>query len=217
MKNETILFLCAHNDDQIIGCGGTFAKYSKEGKKVKTIIFSYGEKSHPHLKPEIIKRRRIKEAIKSDEILGGHGMEFLGLKDARFRKEIKEKKIKKKLEKIIKKEKPSKIFTHSDDDLHPDHNEVYKLIKEMIEEKLINCDVYLFDVWNVIKLKKRNLPKLVVDVSDTYKKKVEALKVHKSQYNLPGIIWLRWKMFIQSLINGWNNGYKYAEVFYKLK
>lgn len=217
MKKEKILVICAHNDDQIIGCGGTFAKYVREGKIVKTIVFAYGEKSHPHYKPQIIKKQRVKEAIESDKILKGKGIKFLGLKDAQFEKEIKEKNIKELIFNLINKEKPNKIFTHSDDDFHPDHNSVYKLMKEMISEKKITCDVYTFDVWNIIKLKKRDLPKLVVDISDTYKIKSEALKVHKSQYNLPGIIGLRWRMFIHALINGLNHGYKYAEVFYKIK
>ncbi len=217
MKKEKILVLCAHNDDQIIGCGGTFVKYVNEGKVVKTVVFSFGESSHPHYKPEIIKKERVKEAIESDKVLGGAKITFLGLKDAHFKQDIKEKNIKEKIIKIIRKEKPTKIFTHSDDDFHPDHNEVYFLVKELVDEGKIHCDVYLFDVWNVIKLKKRNLPKMVVDISDTYKTKVKALQEHKTQYNLPGIIGLRWKMFINAVIQGWNHGYKYAEVFYKLK
>jgi LmbE family N-acetylglucosaminyl deacetylase len=50
-KKGTVLVIVAHNDDHIIGAGGTLAKYAQEGKKVRTIIMSYGESSHPHLKP----------------------------------------------------------------------------------------------------------------------------------------------------------------------
>ena len=42
-RKEAVLFLCAHNDDQLIGAGGTIAKYAKEGKKIVTIVFSFGE------------------------------------------------------------------------------------------------------------------------------------------------------------------------------
>jgi len=216
MKNETILILCAHNDDQILGCGGTFAKYAKEGKKVKTIIFSYGENSHPHFKPGIIKKTRKKEAEESDKILGGSGIKFLSLADAQFKRELKEKNIKEVIAKIIKKEKPSKIFTHNNGEMHPDHNAVHSLVKELINERIINCDVYLFEIWTVLKVKK-NLPTMIVDISQTYKTKVNAMKAHRSQYNLPGVIGLRWKMYFNAILNGWNNKYKYAEVFYKLK
>ena len=41
MKN-TVLVICAHPDDEIIGAGGTIATYAREGKDVITIIFSNG-------------------------------------------------------------------------------------------------------------------------------------------------------------------------------
>lgn len=213
---ETILALGAHNDDHLICAGGTFAKYAKEGKNVKSIIFSFGEKSHPHLKPEIIQEQRIEEAVEADKILGIKGTAFYGLCEGRFPEEFKEKNIKQKLRNILHKEKPVKIFTHSDDDIHPDHRAVSKLVLELVRESGLNCNVYSFDVWNVVKLKQRNLPKLVVDVTQTFGLKTKAFKAHKSQYNLPAVIALRWKMHVQAIIHGWNNHCKYAEVFYKL-
>src|SRR5512137_2295312 len=44
---NSVLIICAHSDDQVFGPGGTVAKYAKEGKRVHTIIFSYGEKGMP--------------------------------------------------------------------------------------------------------------------------------------------------------------------------
>ena len=66
---ETILAIAAHNDDHLIGAGGTLAKYAAEGKVIKTVICSFGEKSHPHLRKEIIVRRRVAESLKADRIM----------------------------------------------------------------------------------------------------------------------------------------------------
>lgn len=213
---ETILFLCAHNDDQIIGGGGTFAKYASQGKKLKTIIFSYGEKSHPHLKRNVIVKARIKEAKKADKILGGKGLTFLGISEGKFSEEIRKYGIKEKLIEIIAKEKPSKIFTHSIDDPHPDHKAVYKLMAQILKERKLNCDVYSFDVWNPLTIRKRNVPKLVVDMTATFPKKIKAYDAHESQVNLPLMIPMRIKIHLHALLHGWANHCKYAEVFRKL-
>jgi LmbE family N-acetylglucosaminyl deacetylase len=117
---------------------------------------------------------------------------------------------------IIKKEKPSKIFTHSPDDFHHDHRAVHRIVKALVAEHKLTKDIYTFDVWNPLKLLKRNVPKLVVDISDTFKKKLEAYEAHESQVNLPGMLPFRVRMWIDAILYGWSNQCRYAELFYKL-
>jgi len=212
-KPEKVLVICAHNDDQIVGVGGTLAKYSKQGKNINTLIFSYGELSHPHLKPKVIIKTRVTESHKSDRIIGGAGVYYLGLKEGKFL--ANKNKVKSKIKAVIKQKKPSKIFTHSRDDPHPDHRAVFKIVNELINETKNHFDVYSFGVWNLITLRKRNVPKLVVDITDTFNKKVKAFQVHKSQK--AAVIPLMWKIYLKDMMNGWNNGVKYAEVFHKIK
>jgi LmbE family N-acetylglucosaminyl deacetylase len=215
MKKDTVIVLCAHNDDQIIGVGGTMAKYAKEGKRVLTIIFSYGETSHPHIKPEVIRKKRVEESIKSDKILGGAGVKYLGLKEGKFADEIKRKKITDVVQRIIENEKPSKVFTHAGDDPHPDHREVNKFVKQLIDKKIINCEVYAFEVWGPVKIKKRNAPKLAVDITSTFKKKIDAFKAHESQQMT--LLNLLWSVYWRAITKGFKNNCKYAEIFYKIK
>jgi len=211
---KTILALCAHNDDQIIGAGGTLIKYAKEGYNLITVIFSHGETSLPLEKDEITIQTRISEAEESDKILGGKRLIFLGLKDGKITEEIDKKKIKKRVVKIIRELKPEKIFTHSSDDTHPDHRTVYQLVKSLIDDKMIKCDVYSFEIWTLIKMKNRDKPKMVVDVTNTFKQKIRAFKAHKSQKST--IITLLWNIYLQAMLNGLNNDCKYAEVFEKI-
>jgi LmbE family N-acetylglucosaminyl deacetylase len=217
-KKETVLVIVAHNDDHIIAAGGTLAKYAKEDKKLRTIIFSYGEMSHPHLKPELVKEQRYKESIASDDILGGSGVVYLGLDEGKFPEQYKKRKIQEKLAYIIRKEKPAKIFTLGPDDVHPDHNAVHRAVTELIEDGTITCDAYAFEVWYAVKLRRRDAPKLVVDVSDHYETKVKAMKAHKSQFQHVSqfMTILQFTTWLRALISGWHNNCKYAEVFYKL-
>jgi len=214
-KKEAIVVFCAHNDDQIVGAGGTLAKYADEGKDFYTVIFSYGESSHPHLKNHITKSMRIKEAAKSDQILGGKAIYYFGLREGKFPKDIKEKRVKQGIKNMIKSKKPLKIFTHSKDDPHPDHRAVNKTVRAVLEEIDYRGDVYSFDVWNPVNIRERHKPKLVVDVSKTFNKKIEAFKAHKSQK--PALITLTWSLYFRAMINGLQNRCRYAEVFYKIQ
>jgi len=215
MAKERILIICAHNDDQVFGIGGTMAKYAKEGKVIKTVIFSFGELSHPHLKPEVIIKKRVKESLESDKILGGKGITYLGLKEGKFLQEIEKKNIKEVVKKIIDEEKPDRIFAHSVNDAHPDHRAVYHFVKELTDEINYKGSIYLFGVWSPVRIKNRNLPKMFVDITDTFSKKIEAIKAHKSQQLT--IVSLLWNVYLKAIMNGWSNNCKYAEVFYKLK
>ena len=69
-EREIVLVFAAHSDDEVIGCGGTIVKYSKEGKEVITVIFSSGEKSSPWLKKDYIIKNRKEEAKKIGEFMG---------------------------------------------------------------------------------------------------------------------------------------------------
>lgn len=214
MKKETILVIGAHNDDPVFGAGGALAKYAEEGKTIKTVIFSFGELSHPHMKPEVIIEQRVEEAIKADKILGGKGVAYLGVNEGSFPQEIKEKNVEQRLLDIIKKEKPSKIFTHGANDAHPDHFAVYNLINALVKKGKIKCEVYSFDVWEIIRVRNRMVPRLVVDITETFKTKIKSIKAHKSQQVT--ILNLLWTVYLKAVISGWNNNCKYAEIFDKI-
>ncbi|MBD3318693.1 hypothetical protein GF342_02170 [Candidatus Woesearchaeota archaeon] len=210
---ETILVLCAHNDDQVIGAGGTLIKYAQQGATIKSIIFSFGESSHPHLQPQVIAKRRMDESIKADKIMGGSGVAYFGLREGKFAEQIKQKKIKEKLRLLIEREKPAKIFAHSINDPHPDHKVIAKLLIELLPD--IDCEVYTFEVWTPFRLRNRYLPKLFVDVSETFFTKMKAIRAHESQKVAITNLFL--SIYLRAKLHGIANTCKYAEVFDKLQ
>ena len=100
-KEENILVFCSHSDDQIIGPGGTLAKYAKDGKKVYSYIFSYGELTHPHFKRKVIVKIRVEESKKADTDINGAGVAFFGLPEGKFLEEARKHRLKKKIKSII--------------------------------------------------------------------------------------------------------------------
>jgi N-acetylglucosamine malate deacetylase 1 len=215
MKKENVLVIAAHNDDSIIGAGGTLAKYAREGKRITEIILSFGEGSHVWLKKEITIRMRVGESQKASKFLGIEKSYYLGLNDSTFIKNLKKKNIRGKIKRIIGEIKPDKIFTHARDDPHPHHKATNLLVKQAIDELGYACDVYSFDIWNPIRIKERNKPRMVVDVSKTFKRKIDAFKKHKSQKIT--MVTLLWNIYLKAVINGLKNNFKYAEVFYKIR
>ena len=212
-KKDVIITFCAHNDDNIIGVGGTIAKHVKEGGIALSYISCFGEKSLPHMKPEYVLKTRVKESTRAKKILGDE-IYYFGLREGKIEEDAKTRNIKEKIKQIIKEKKPGKIFTHSLDDPHPDHRATLKVLREALDEIKYKGEVYSFDVWNPINIRKRDSPKLVVDISDTFKKKIESFKVHKSQWISYAL--LGWLVWLKAYLAGHKNKCRYAEVFYKI-
>ena len=213
-KKRPILVICAHNEDVVIGAGGTLANAVRSGGSFKTVIFSFGESAQPHIKPEIVVERRIKESLRCDKILGGEGIAYLGLKQRQFKSEIEKKKVYSKLTEVIKRENPSRIYTHMADDSNHDHRNVNAVVMKLISDNVVKCEVYGFESGNLINWKHKEFPMLVVDISNTFETKIAALRAHKSQQvQMPG--WIA-KLYLKNMISGFNNHCRYAEVFYKL-
>ncbi len=207
MKKDRILFLCAHSDDEVIGAGGTIAKYAKNGNKVKVIIFTTGEKIVPWIKEGYIIGKRKKESESVAKHLR-YEIEFLELQegkisdsDVNLKRHIREK---------IVEFKPDKIFTHSTQDAHPDHQAINKIVTKVVRGLRRKPKVFTFIVWNITNPK--NVAKLYVDVSDTFNDKIAALQAFKTQKLVVALFYI--PIYIKARIAGMQNNCRYAEVFY---
>lgn len=208
---ERYLVFCAHADDEIVGMGGSLVKYINEGKEVITVIFSFGEKSQPHLKEEHIVRMRVMESKHVDYLIGKKSV-FLGLDEGKILEQSEKLDVKDKIKKVILKYKPKKIFTLSATDPHKDHRDINTIITAVVNDMKYKCDVYTFEVWNVLN---ENNPAVYVDVSETFKRKLELLKKYKSQKVFIYFLWL--PIYFRAKKYGRKIGCKYAEKFYKVK
>jgi N-acetylglucosamine malate deacetylase 1 len=217
-EQENILVFGAHTDDESIAMGGTIAKYSNEGKNVIVIVFTSGQSSNPLLKAEIIKEIRIKEAKKIKGILGIKEFIFLGHPDGYLQKHINDKELINKIRTLIDLYKPIKIFTHAKADPHKDHQAVNTIIMKATKISVLKkYDVYTFDVWNPLNIfNKRNVEKLVVDISDTFDTKLKAITSFKSQ-KIQGAYSLLPSVIFKAKAEGLHNECKYAEKFFKVR
>lgn len=209
--SSTIMVLCAHSDDEIIGPGGTLAKYKKEGKDIVVVIFSYGEKSHPHLIEEVVSKTRQKEAEDINKVFDRESI-FFGLEEGKIREEVNKKNIKEQIRVLVKRYDPETIFTHSSLDPHPDHKAVNDVVINTLKKIKYKGNIYTFEVWNVFD---ENRPAIYIDISDTFSMKKRALKRFKSQKMFIYPLWL--PMWYRARKYGDKCDCKYAEKFYKIQ
>lgn len=221
-KVRRIVVICAHSDDEIFGVGATLAKYASLGAKVYTVVLSYGEKSNPVFKKDIMVKTRQREAEEADKFIGGNGVEFIGLREGAFMDDYLLHKGK--LVDIIMKKRPDLIFTHSPDDLHKDHRNTLAIVKDLVDtiypkeqggaKGMKRPLVFAFDIWTFFNFKNKSLPVLYVDVSDFFNDKTEALKLFKSQRM--SLFFLGFGVYFNAIFNGFKIGKRFAEVFYKI-
>ena len=209
-----VVIICAHSDDQAIGAGGYIAKLAKEGAQVRTIIASFGEQSHPHLKEKEVRTMRVLESKRADRILGGAGVMFLGLREGNLRKEYDSRDLHPRLVEHVERFAPDLIITHSSDDPHPDHRAVHKIVLHVHDSTKLRCEVWTFDIWNLWNLKRRT-PRVIIDVTDTFRRKLDAIEAFKSQK--VAIVTLLLPVYARAILWGLRRHVRFAEGFYKVR
>lgn len=212
-KQETIIVLSAHSDDFVIGAGGTIANYTQEGKKVIAIVFTYGENSHPWLKESIVQKMRAKEAIEASTLLKCQVI-FYDLHEFKFLEEYQEQKLDQTLLELINKENPTKIFTHSGDDPHPDHNAVHKITLDLFDKLEKKPELYMYSIWNPISIR-TTYPSLYNDITKTFTLKLKALKTFRSQKI--HVIYPFFLLLYRAIKDGIKIRKRFGEHFYRLR
>jgi len=201
-KKQRVLVLAPHTDDGELGCGGTIARYCREGREVYYVAFSICTRSLPEgLAPDTL----AKEVAAATQVLGIPS-ENLILYDydvrrfKEFRQDILEEMVK-----IGRQLKPDLVFVPSPTDIHQDH----QVISEEGLRAFKNTTVLGYEMpWNNLSFNTRSFSILSDEDVTT---KVEALKAYKSQAHRSYIN----ENFIRSLATtrGVQIGATWAEAF----
>ena len=178
---KKIVCLGGHPDDPESGCGGTLAKFVKNGHEVTIIYLTTGEAGIPGKSHEEAAKIRKKEALNASEILKTKPI-FAGQIDGDT---IMDNIWVKKITELIKKEKPDILFTHWPIDSHKDH-QIASLLGIQAWEKLGKTfELYFFEVCAGEQTSCFK-PTDYVDITDFQAQKKKALYCHTSQ-DPPGI------------------------------
>jgi len=114
----------AHPDDPEIGCGGTLAKYIREGHTAVVAYVTDGCAGHAHISPEELREIRRAEAEKACAVIGAKMMWF-GLPDEFVFDDEPTRRL---FIDRIRQARPDVIITHAPEDYHHDHRWVSQLV-----------------------------------------------------------------------------------------
>jgi len=222
-KYNNLLFVVAHPDDEVLGCGGIIKKLSKKKRNIKVVFLAEGTSCRYNSKNYDIKK--IQKEINFRKNCAKKALKTLGVKKFSFY-DLKCGSLNvypildlgKIVEEEIKQFKAQVIFTHCNSDVHIDHKIVSQAclqasrpVKKLNKIKaLITFEILSSTEWNYTKLFK---PNYFVNIENEIKYKIQAIKKYKTEIiKFPHP---RSKLGIETLARyrGIQSFNKYAEAF----
>jgi LmbE family N-acetylglucosaminyl deacetylase len=190
-----VIAIGAHPDDSEYYFGGTAAKLSAAGHKVTFLSVTNGDAGHHILSGVELAERRRREAVEAGRRLGITASEVLGHHDGMFLPNLDAR------QEIIRQIRlvfADIVLTHRPNDYHPDHRYTSQLVQDSAYMVLVpnicpetpvlrRNPIYLYfqdDFRKPVPFQ----PDIVVDISETWDKKVASLDAHVSQM----YEWLPW-------------------------
>ncbi|MDP2759239.1 MAG: PIG-L deacetylase family protein [Sideroxyarcus sp.] len=184
-----VLVIAAHPDDEVLGCGGTIAKHSRNGDEVHVMIMAEGLTSRDNGigsgKDELSKLASA--ARKANEILGVASLSMHGLPDNRL-DSIDRLDVIKLIEYKISDYKPECVYTHHAGDVNIDHRIIHEAVNAACRpvpghsvKRLLYFEIPSSTEWQIPGSAPSFLPTWFVDVSGTLGIKLGALKVYETE------------------------------------
>ncbi|MDF2721268.1 MAG: dac, partial [Paenibacillus sp.] len=178
------LVICGHPDDEVLGIGGTIKKLTNEGTEVTVLMFANGNEGYTTMeeKNNIVDIRR-KERENVGRLLGiahyeahNYGDFAIPADEVTYKMCIQ----------AIRTYRPEIIFTHYWNEYRT-HKAVASITEEAYWQAGWTCSLELGDPWKASALYHFEVIQLmptvssIVDITDTYAVKVEAMQAYASQ------------------------------------
>jgi bacillithiol biosynthesis deacetylase BshB1 len=176
------LAIGAHADDVELGCGGTVALLASHGRKVGILHLTRGEAG---TRGTVEERQREAEAAAG--ALGAAWVDFLDFGDGGLRTGPAEEDV---LIDVLRRLRPELVFGPAPSDRHPDHGRAHRLVADACYysglarrgEGAPHRPAAVFSYMQHDPF----TPSFVVDVTQTWDRKLEALAAYESQLHQQG-------------------------------
>lgn len=128
---KKVLIICAHPDDDILGCGGIMSKYSEKGVEFRVVFIAEG--SSCRFKSGEIDTDDVRQVINDRNNCGVTALKSLGVENYKMYNlpcgrldTVPLLEINKIIENEINEFRPDTIFSHSEYDANNDHRIVFR-------------------------------------------------------------------------------------------
>ncbi len=185
------LIIAAHPDDEVLGCGGSIAKWTANGDKVNILIAAEGITSRDNNR-NIGKRKNALSDLRSSsqkaaKILGANSVSIFDFPDNRM-DSIDLLDVVKKIGHHIEKLRPQIIVTHHAGDLNIDHQIIHKAVitfcrpqPSFYVKKILTFEIPSSTEWQSPQNNTPFIPNWFEDITITLDKKIKALNAYKSE------------------------------------
>ena len=184
------LIIAAHPDDEVLGCGGSIAKWTNQGHEVKIIIIAEGLTSRSESRNlEIYKEKLVdlhNTSFQAANLLGA-STELLSLPDNRL-DSLDLLDIIKLVEKKINEYTPDIIVTHHIGDLNIDHRLIHESVLTACRpqpdhkvKRLMSFEVPSSTEWQSSSDSRHFVPNWFENIDSTILLKIKALEIYKSE------------------------------------
>ena len=196
-QSQKILVILAHPDDPEFFCGATIARWVDAGHEVIYVLLTKGDKglnNWADVDPKELVTIRQKEQVNAAQVLGVKKVSFLSFEDGYL---VPDLELRKTLVEVIRKEKPDVLVTCDPNGIyfrenvlnHPDHlaagkaalDAVYPaagnplFFPEILKKGLQPHNVK--EIWLALP----ETPNLILNITEFWQKKINALACHQSQ------------------------------------
>lgn len=176
-----VLVFAPHNDDEVLGVGGTIAKLAKQGHEVFIC-----EVTAWHANPQGFQGIQ-NQARQAHDILGCKDSFFLNLPVVSL-KETTTREKNRKFKEIVDKVRPEIAFIPHIGDMHVDHAETTlaaMVVLRPIENPQLKA-IYAYETlseteWNIPNATNAFIPNVWSDIRETFELKIEAMKCFTTQ------------------------------------
>lgn len=183
MKNK-ILIIAPHADDEVLGVGGTMARFAAEGAEVYVIIATQG---YPPDYPEELSKIVREQGLVANRLLGVKKTQFLPLPAANL-DSVPYRDINHQLVEAIHSIQPEVLYIPFNGDLHVDHQIIFLSALVAARPNRINAPsrIYAYETlsetnWNAPYLTPSFVPNVFVDISGYLEMKIQAMELYASQ------------------------------------
>jgi LmbE family N-acetylglucosaminyl deacetylase len=185
------LVIVAHPDDEVLGCGGSMAKWSNDGFEVNVLIMAEGSTSRDKVRDRDTRQdelsRLAQSAGEASKILGTQSVKLLDYPDNRM-DSLDLLDVVKTIEDYIEKLQPEVVITHHLGDLNIDHQIIHQAVMTAcrpVPGQSVKC-ILAFEIpsateWNSPTCDNAFMPTWFEDITDTLTLKSKALKAYEPE------------------------------------
>lgn len=191
MKNNSILVIAAHPDDEVLGCGATIAKHCKLGDEVHVAILAEGltSRSDHRKREDYLSELSVlaDTANKSNKLLGVASVILHDFPDNRL-DSVDRLDVIKIIGNLINQYRPAIVYTHHSGDLNIDHRIIHDAVVTACRplpgnfvKTLLFFEVPSSTEWQTTNSAPYFNPNWFCDISNTLEMKLSALEVYQSE------------------------------------